>query len=222
MGNPIYSLADVLSPNTPSLPWRQVQVVSVQTDNTMTVQFPDATDVTAGVKYFNNCFPTVGRQMWLARLGLTDWIAVGSPADKAPLPICSVRRGASTTVGADTATSVNFNSSIVQTDPYGWYDTAEPTRVTPNVPGWYSVTGGVNFPNTATIDFRQVALKADGIYFAVNRSDMLTSSSWIGTVSSPYYSDGTTYFELDLRSGTATTASVVLYSQFLTVSYMGA
>jgi len=222
MGNPIYSLADVLSPNTPSLPWRQVQVVSVQTDNTMTVQFPDATDVTAGVKYFNNAFPTVGKQMWLARVGATDFIAVGSPADKAPLPICSVRRGTSTSVAADTGTPVNFNSSIVKTDPYGWYDTATPTRVTPNVPGWYSVTGGVSFPNITTPkDFRQVALKADGVYFAASRGDM-SSDAWIGVISVPYYSDGTTYFELDLRSQSAATASAVLYSQFLTVAYMGA
>ncbi len=220
MGNPIYSLADVLSPNTPSLQWRQVTVVSVQTDNTMTVQFPGAVDVTAGVKYFNNAFPTVGKQMWLARLGLTDFIAVGSPADKAPLPICYVRKGTGTVLSADTATQVNFNTSIVKTDPYGWYDTAQPTRVTPNVPGWYSVTGGVGFPNTTTKDFRQVALMVDGNYFAVQRSDM-SSASFFATVSSPFYSDGTNYFQLDLRSGSATTATIAIYSQFLTVAYMG-
>ena len=226
MSDVVFSLADVLSPNNPPFQWRQVKVVSVQTNNTMTVEFPAADSVTAppqiaGVKYFNNSFPAVGKQMWLARLGLTDWIAVGSPADKAPLPICSVRRGATTSVLANTATQVNFNSSIVKTDPYGWYDTATPTRVTPDVPGWYMVSGGVSFPNETTTDFRQVGLLANGDYFAVQRAN-ISSSSWIGSVSSPFYADGTTYFELDIRSAVATSASAQLYSQFLIVSYMGA
>lgn len=91
MGNSVDALADVLTPSNPSVNWRQVVVVSVDSAYSITAQYPGSTSTVAGIKYFSHVNPKVGASVWLAKLGDTDWIAVGTVASQAGTPFARIR-----------------------------------------------------------------------------------------------------------------------------------
>jgi hypothetical protein len=63
-------------------------------------------------------------------------------------PIVHVMAQGSTTIATGATVAISFNKVIV--DTHGFFNSSNPTRITPTIPGWYKGWGGVSFAPNAT------------------------------------------------------------------------
>lgn len=144
-------------------------VASVESGGTLTAYVEGSAVATPSIRYLSTVHPVVGKHVWILKDGGV-WLAFGSSAP-APVIAAYVRRGNTQTI-TDNATgglqAVDFNSAIEKTDPIGMYATANPTRLTVPVKGFYSFTASGAFAGNAT-GYREFTVAVNGTAVAVSR-----------------------------------------------------
>ena len=121
------------------------KVVSIQSDNTITVQINrDATDIT-GVRYFGHYAPVAGSLVWLDSDGL-DMVAVGAVAGLGGAAIAArVEKNANQTLStSNSPAQVTFATASLSFDTASMFDDANDQFVI-TVPGVYLLNGGVEW-----------------------------------------------------------------------------
>lgn len=102
--------------------------------------------------------PFVGQWIWETDTGRelvwdgTAWRLIGGTQ----APVCIVRTSSPVSIAANASSTVSFDTDAY--DPFNWHNPASnPTRVTPNLPGWYDVSwnavweaGGGTYTRTLT------------------------------------------------------------------------
>lgn len=202
-------------------------VASVESGGTLTAYVEGSTVATPSIRYLSTVHPVVGKHVWILKDGGV-WLAFGSSAP-APVIAAYVKRGADQTITDNAvggAQAINFNSSIVETDPAGMYSTANPTRLTAPAKGFYSISGSASFAGNAT-GYRECSIGVNGIAIAgVRTLNTGASIPWYGIASvAAYPLDVGDYVELLVKQNSGASLSIQgagnSISPHLSVAYLG-
>lgn len=141
-----YLLAQAFAPSTaPEWRLRQGQVVSVQSDYTMTVTIAGSSEQIPGVRSIMPP-PPPNTAIWLY-VNDTDLFALGAISAAGTTIAPRVYRTADQAINNASATPITWTAEDV--DPYG-FATPNATQVVVNVPGRYMASSQIDFASNTT------------------------------------------------------------------------
>ena len=108
-------------------------------------------------------------------------------------PACTLYTAAADSIAHTITEEVNFDTE--RYDPFGWHSGVNPNRVTPTIPGWYSMTMSANLE--AGVAYTRVLVgprKNGALWTPVERVDIDVSS---GTGWSPAFTVSTGFVTMN-------------------------
>lgn len=132
---------------------RQAEVVTINNDYTIDVKIAGDTGILPNVRYLSNLAPLPGYHIWVI-VDNNDMLAIGHVARENKTLAPKAIRTTNQAIPNNTYTTVEFSSS--QSDAWGCWSAANPTRLTIPMNGRYLISAGGCFSasNTGHREFR--------------------------------------------------------------------
>jgi hypothetical protein len=214
-----YLLAQAFSPSTQG-EWilRQGEVVSVQSDYTMTVTIAGSSTEVTGVRSLSQP-PPPGAGVWVMTND-TDLFAIGAirAADRALAP--RAYRTTDQAINNASATPIIWEGE--DSDPFGFV-TASAQSINVTVPGRYVAVGQVDFASNGT-GVRSASIITGGSVVGAQRIGAFTGVAHLNVTSVPFTVSSTAAVELWVEQNSSASLNVVAsdnLSPGLGVYYLG-
>lgn len=214
-----FQLAQVFSPDQGAI-WqlRQGEVVSVQSDYTVTVKMAGAETEVTGVRYMGQP-PAPSTGVWLWSNG-TDLFANGMLAASGRSLAPRVYRTTNASVANATATPITWQAD--DADGYGFWSSG--SAVTVNVPGRYVAVGQADFASNAT-GVRSASIVVNGAVVGAQRVAAYSGVAHLNVSSVPFTVGASSTVALWVEQNSTGTLDVVAsgsLSPGLGIYYLGA
>lgn len=214
-----YLLAQAFSPSSQG-EWRlrQGEVVSVQSDYTMTITIAGSSTEVTGVRSLSQP-PPPGAGVWIMTNG-TDLFGVGAirAADRALAP--RAYRTTDQTINNASATPIIWEGE--DSDPFGFV-TASAQSIDVTVPGRYLAVGQVDFASNGT-GVRSASIIVDSAVVGAQRIGAFSGVAHVNVTSVPFTVSASATVELWVEQNSTSTLNVVAsgsVSPGLGVYYLG-
>lgn len=216
-----YQLAQVFSPtagNTWSL--RQGQIVSVQSDYTVTVKIAGSNTEVAGVRYMGYPLPP-NSGAWLWSNG-TDVFVAGALSSTGQAIAPRAYRTNDLAISNASVTRITWQAD--DADPYGMWNVASPDYLIANVPGRYAAVAQADFASSS-VGVRSASILVNGAVVGANRTPGTASVSHINVASLPFTVSATASVELVVEQNSSASLNLIAsgnLSPGLGIYYLGA
>ena len=216
-----YQLAQVFSPDAGTV-WtlRQGQVVSVQSDYTVTVKIAGSDTEIAGVRYIGSP-PPPSSGVWLWSSG-TDLFVEGSLAAAGQAIAPRAYRTSDLVINSGSVTQVTWQAD--DADPYGMWNGSAPSYVIVNVPGRYIAVAQADF-SSSSAGVRSASILVNGAVVGANSTPGAASVAHMNITSMPFTVSATASVELVVEQNSSASLSLIAsgnVSPGLGIYYLGA